>query len=362
MYRTYQLKIKNTDKEYFSSLFRESKWYYNTILSSNDVFKFDTKSTTVTPALDFQTETVFLSSQMRQEIKKKIISSIKGLSKRKQKSKVGKLKFKSYVNSVNLKNQTFSFIKNKVRFQGNKKKYKIFGLPQLPEDSKIVSGILHRNSKGLYLLVTVEIQDKETNTPNLELGVDFGIKDSLTFSDGTKLNTNFCTDRLRKLQRDLSRKTKNSKNYRKAQSKYRKEHQLLENKKKDFTNKLKNKLGNYKIYFQDEMITSWKMRFGKQIHNGILGRVKLMLKQNTNNLMIPHSAPSTKLCPKCGVLNTLKLSDRVYNCECGYSKDRDIHAAQNMILIGSGRTYVEKKSDLFEVLKNIDCKHFSLKQ
>lgn len=110
------------------------------------------------------------------------------------------------------------------------------------------------------------------------------------------------------------------------------------------------------------MITSWKKLFGKQVHNGILGRLKLALKQNPNNLMISRTCPTTKLCPICGVLNDIKLSVRIYNCECGYSCDRDAHFARNMILIGLEQTYVEKESDLFEILSSIQNKHFSVKQ
>jgi transposase len=41
--------------------------------------------------------------------------------------------------------------------------------------------------------------------------------------------------------------------------------------------------------------------------------------------------PSSKLCPCCGNLkNDLKLSDRIYSCDCGYTQDRDINASINL--------------------------------
>ena len=44
--------------------------------------------------------------------------------------------------------------------------------------------------------------------------------------------------------------------------------------------------------------------------------------------------PTTKYCPQCGKLKKdIKLSDRTYECTCGYHEDRDVHAAQNMILL-----------------------------
>ena len=44
--------------------------------------------------------------------------------------------------------------------------------------------------------------------------------------------------------------------------------------------------------------------------------------------------PTTKYCPQCGKLKKdINLSDRIYECTCGYHEDRDVHAARNMILL-----------------------------
>ena len=41
--------------------------------------------------------------------------------------------------------------------------------------------------------------------------------------------------------------------------------------------------------------------------------------------------PSSKTCHNCGcVKSDLKLSDRIYNCECGYIEDRDLNASINL--------------------------------
>lgn len=45
--------------------------------------------------------------------------------------------------------------------------------------------------------------------------------------------------------------------------------------------------------------------------------------------------PTTKFCPQCGALNIIDLDERTYHCECGYSYDRDTHAAKNVKLFGS---------------------------
>ena len=92
-----------------------------------------------------------------------------------------------------------------------------------------------------------------------------------------------------------------------------------------------------------------------------MGRVKSGLGR-ADNSKLGKTVPTTKMCPCCGVLNNLSLEDRIYNCACEYSKDRDTHSANNMILFGSERANVEKESDLYKILSGIECKHLSMKQ
>lgn len=135
-----------------------------------------------------------------------------------------------------------------------------------------------------------------------------------------------------------------SKRYYKCLNQLQKEHEHLSNKKDDDSNKLISYLlKNYDvIYFQDEQIGKWRKfnpNFAKNIQHSYLGRIKAKLKelQKVNrSFEISKWSSSTKFCPVCGSLNTgIKLSDRVFRCECGYQFDRDIHAAKNVKLFGS---------------------------
>jgi putative transposase len=48
--------------------------------------------------------------------------------------------------------------------------------------------------------------------------------------------------------------------------------------------------------------------------------------------------PSSKTCSYCGrIKKDLKLSDRIYECECGVSIDRDFNAARNLAKYGLSR-------------------------
>ena len=169
-------------------------------------------------------------------------------------------------------------------------------------------------------------------------GLDFGIKDHITTSDGDKFNTLVPeSPRLKKLQRKLSLQVKGSHNYVRNLVEIKKEYQKISNKKDDTANKIVHYLlSKYKIiYMQDENISGWHSGlFGKQVQHSILGRVKAKLVSNPRVIVLDRSVPTTQYCPDCGVLNKHSLDRRVYECSCGYFKDRDIHAANNMIVLG----------------------------
>jgi putative transposase len=365
MYKTYHLKLKNSDSNYFSRLFAEAKWYTNTIISSKDIFNFDTKQTIAFLTPEISEEVKYLSSQMRQELKDRVIESIKGLSARKKKGyKVGKPKYRKVVNSIPLKNQTLKLSGNRVKFQAYKRYFTVSGLNQLPKDYKIQNAKLIRNAKGIYLDITVKVEVETVLVEKQIIGIDLGIKDALNFSDGTVVNTDFSEteNRIKKAHKEVSRKTKGSNRYKKAKHQLNVAYQTLANQKQDVEDKIINKLKEYKVCFQDEMIPGWKKLFGRRVQNGILGRVKAGLKGNPDNLMLPRTAATTQLCPECGALNKHALSERVYKCSCGYSQARDVHAARNMILISTGRRFVETVLDLASIFSGIDSKHLSVKR
>ena len=82
-------------------------------------------------------------------------------------------------------------------------------------------------------------------------------------------------------------------------------------------------------------------------------------------------APTTQYCPKCSALNKLLLGKRQYECECGYSEQRDLHAAQNMLRLAPiygtpaerGEAPVERKASAAPAGNPAgDVSHASVKQ
>ena len=177
---------------------------------------------------------------------------------------------------------------------------------------------------------------KEQEKNGREIGLDFGIKTSITTSEGEKLDMHVEeSDRLKRLQRELERRAKGSNNRHKTVKLIQREYQKLSNRKEDKANKIVSRLKAYScICMQDEQIAGWqKGLFGKQVQHSCLGQVKAKLKALPQTVVLDKFIPTTKWCPKCGKKNMIGLADRTYSCGCGYHKDRDIHSAKNMLAI-----------------------------
>ncbi len=145
---------------------------------------------------------------------------------------------------------------------------------------------------------------------------------------------------MRRLRRKLNRQVKGSNKYNKTWELIKRELEKNTRRKNDAANKIVHELAkNERIFFQDENISAWKnkksrARGSKKIHSGILGRVKSRLKKLDNAVCLGRFEPTTQLCV-CGAKNKHTLDERVYRCACGFTADRDVHAALNMIRIGS---------------------------
>ena len=147
------------------------------------------------------------------------------------------------------------------------------------------------------------------------------------------------------MQRKLSRQKKGSNNYLKTLKKISKEYQNTSNKKNELANKIVRELldSSGLIYMQDEMIKNWHSGlFGKQVQVSILGRLKSKLAKHPRVCVIDRSCATTQLCPECGSLNRHSLDKRVYHCPCGYTQDRDIHSAGNMLVFAENKNNIVK--------------------
>lgn len=362
--RTISLKIQANKLNLIQSnhlfmLFVEAKWLYNHILSDIKQFSSESylKSLTHIP-VKYQDNTInqpinFLSSQMKQAIATQLKSNLSALSALKKKGfKVGKLKFKKSLNSINLKQylitHRFYFNSNRLSIQGMKKSMKINGLDQLKTlaskfpDLEIANAKLLKVDQDYFLNLTLY----HTDSDKLDevLGIDFGISEQLTLSSclGFKYQIKE-SKQIKKLQRRLARKYGNkkknnkSKNFYKTLKKLRKEHRKVSNKRRNINNQIFGFIDRYKyIAIQDEMIKSWYTNkiFGKKIQYTGIGAIKAKIKNlgSTRVSVIDKKEATTKECFKCGNRKEITLNERKYKCDnCGINIKRDINSSFNMI-------------------------------
>lgn len=355
-------KLSKAKKEKLQRCFLEAKWLYNALLATETLTLEDVSSVQVKVKDSFEIKEIKnLSSQMKASVIDSVKQNVFNLGKAKKKGlKVGRLQFKKVCNSIDLRqfNNTYSIkSKNKIRVQ-RIGVLTVNGLEQINlNEVEFANAKLIQRPSGFYINITV-YSNKQVQ-PNVRkeiLGLDMGIKDQLTFSNGVKVNFYMEeSEQLKGLSRKLSRQVKGSNQYKQTLDRIKRIYEYEGNKKNDVANKLNSVLKqNYIICFQDELLRQWQQKkskrrfsFGRKIQHGILGRVKDKLKKNSANVMLESSVATTQTCPVCGCSTKHGLDKRTYHCNyCGFeSLDRDVHSANMMVLLSGYGTYRSLNTD-----------------
>jgi len=349
----YELKVQNlTNKkeELLKRAFLEAKWLYNWLVLDTERLNVPANKVKVVEVkageVFEQRELVVLGSQIKQEIADRLKDNLRALAKLKENSrKVGALKPKRFVNSIPLKQYgvTYSLdlTRNRARIQ-KLGKFRVLGLHQIPADAEIANAVLVRKPSGYYLHVTCYLS-KDSCTSRKptdgDIGIDFGINSKLTLSNAIKIDFEIHeTARLKRLQKKLAGTQKGSKNREKIRFLLRREHEKLNNRRKDAQNKVLAFLKCYRtVVFQDDCVKGWSTLFGKQVHSSGIGGLKSRLRNSLETpVPIKKAEPTTGECFACGKRHELSLSDRAISCDCGWKRDRDVNAALVILRKGLG--------------------------
>lgn len=354
------LRLSKSKKKQLNQMFLEAKWLHNWILDQEDIFKIKFNSKSKLYSYDqnenkVERKLTELSFGNAHDYVRKIQQDIRNLSKAKKKGyKIGKLKFKTNISTISIRfnfSEDLKYVKPEfLKHNGIKNEFiRCYGLKKLPKDAEIFEVKLLKRCGTYKIQVQFYTNPKLREYTNKQVGLDFGIKDTLVSSDGQKFKFSIEEkeqNRCKKIQKRISRSVKGSNNRLKLCYKLQKANQRVHNIKKDWVNKLlHNLLNEYDIVvFQNDNIRGWQAGwFGKQVHNSVLGMIKSKLLQKqeenkkTNNnqiIMIDRYIPTTATCPACGKITKHSLDKRVFMCECGYHEDRDIHAAKNILKFG----------------------------
>ena len=229
-------------------------------------------------------------------------------------------------------------------------------IPTTKEGWKIKSGTVSIKAGRYYVSVLVEIPDaKIANNSNGGIGIDLGLKDLAIVSNGkTYKNINKSArikkleKKLRREQRCLSRKYENlkkgestQKNIQKQKLKVQRLHHKIDNIRTDYINKSIAEIVKTKpSYITIEDLNVSGMMKNRHLSKAVTSqkfyefRTKLKAKCDENGIelrVVDRWYPSSKICHCCGAIKKdLKLSDRIYRCDCGYVEDRDFNAALNL--------------------------------
>lgn len=228
---------------------------------------------------------------------------------------------------------------------------------QIPIGVKYSNPRISYDNKYWYFSVGIEQEEKKEDLTNVSIGIDLGLKDLAICSDGTvykNINKTYVVrkieKRLKRLQRQLSRKYEGNKkgkeyvktkNVIKLEKKIQYVHRRLANIRNNYLHQTTTsivKTKPYRVVIEDLAVSN--MMKNKHLSDAIRKQGFYEFKRQLEYkckfigielVVADRFYPSSKVCSRCGqIKKDLKLKDRVYNCSCGLSIDRDLNASINL--------------------------------
>lgn len=371
MYKSYRFRFYPNKKqlELINKTFGSSRYVYNYYLDKMKNKGYVSASTNIkdyTSILKYNTpflqevDSIVLTKSIfnLDDDYKKLFNKTGGYPKHKSKynrnsynipSTYKKYKDKEYCNiELDLTNRQIKLPKLKwVKIRGYRNTNNING--------KIKNATISREPNGKYYVsILYEMYDKvPIIKPRTIVGIDLGIKKLLTLSDGTVYDNNKYIDkytkRIKRKQRELSRKEKGSKNYYKCKKELAILYSKLANARKFYTHKItKDITDEYDIITCEQLKTKEMIIKGKnnklssKINDATFSEIIRQLQYKARYkgkvfYQINTYYPSSQICSRCSAQDKRykDLTRREYKClKCNQEIDRDLNASINIMFEG----------------------------
>lgn len=256
-----------------------------------------------------------------------------------------KYKNKKYCNiEINLKDKTIKLPKlKKLKIRGYRNLDKING--------RIINATISSEANGKYYVsVMCELPEIKQIIPNTIVGIDLGIKKLITLSDNTVYDNNKYIEkyekRIKRIQRELSRKKRGSNNYYKCKKKINILYTKLKNARKYNLHHITKEITeNYDIVTCEKLNTKKmieKKIMAKKITDATLSEILRQLSYKAKEkgkyfYQVDTYYPSSQLCSVCNTkdIKYKDIKERIFNCNNCHSKfDRDFNASVNIMFEG----------------------------
>lgn len=376
MLKTYKIEIKLTDEQKLkvNKSMGICKYLYNEMIATNELlyqqYKLGNSDKKFMSGMDFDK---YVNNKLSKQLgwikecgskaRKSSIMDCDLAFKKFFKKKGGFPKYKKKNDSVGLyfpKNNStdFTLERHRVKFPNiGYIRFKEFGY--IPLNSNIKSGTITKQSNKYFISLLVDVEDNIDTAGYIKsepIGIDLGLKDFAIVSNNMKFKNINKSKKVKKLekslrrqQRSLSRKlnknklkeVKTANNIKKNILKIQRLNMRLRNTRVEYVRFVVNSL----VKLSPQFIAIEDLNVKGMMKNRCLSKAiskqnfyyfRLFLTQQCNKSdielrIIDRWFPSSKTCNCCGQIKTdLKLKDRVYKCDCGYTEDRDLNASFNI--------------------------------